>query len=99
MKTGLDALLMTIFLTRKIGGLHHYDLLPLAFKVLLASLIMGAVVYGVVNLIQAQQDNRTFLNSAIIAAGGALAGVLVYAISALLLGIREIRNLRSFIKG
>jgi putative peptidoglycan lipid II flippase len=98
MKTGLDALLMAIFLARKIGGLRHYDMLPLALKVLLASAIMGVVVYGVVSLIQTQVVSRTFLNSLFIAAGGALAGMVVYAVSALFLGIREIRSLRSFIK-
>ncbi len=98
LKTGLDALLMAIFLTRKIGGLHHYQLWSLALKVLLASCLMGAAVYAATSIIQARVGAESFIANAIAAVGGAVVGLVIYVTAALLLQIREIRSLRSLIK-
>lgn len=98
LKTGLDALLMAFFLTRKVGGLHHYQLGSLALKVLLASCVMGAAVYVVSSNIQARVGVEGFIANALTAVGGAAVGLIIYVIAAMLLQIRELRSLRNLIK-
>jgi len=93
LKTGFDALLMGLLLSRRIGGLGGWSLVPLAAKVGLASAAMGGVVFLVMEALQAQVGSATFGALAVVALGSSLAGALVYAGLAGLLKVRELHGL------
>ena len=93
LKTGFDALLMGLLLSRRIGGLGGWSLVPLAAKVGLASAAMGGVVFVVMEALQARVGSGTFGALAIVALGSSLAGALVYAGLAGLLKVRELQGL------
>jgi putative peptidoglycan lipid II flippase len=105
LKTGLDACLMAIFLSRKIGGLRGFDLWPLALKVCVASALMGAAVWWIMTLIQSRAGGAAaaaggaqFVMNAVTAVTAAGVGAVVYAGFAALFGVQELSVLRSTLK-
>ena len=98
LKTGLDACLMAIFLSRKIGGLRGYGMSTLAIKVGAASTLMGAVVWVVCSLIQARVGNTQFIANAMAAIGAAVVGVLVYLVCTVVLRVQELTAIRGMLK-
>ena len=82
-----------VLLSRRIGGLGGWSLVPLAAKVGLASAAMGGVVFLVMEALQAQVGSATFGALAVVALGSSLAGALVYAGLAWLLKVRELHGL------
>jgi putative peptidoglycan lipid II flippase len=98
LKTGLDASLMAIFLSRKISGLRGYGMATLAIKVCLASALMGLVVWVMCNLIQSRLGNTQFIANAIAAIGAALVGVLIYLGCMVLLRVQELTAIRGMLK-
>jgi putative peptidoglycan lipid II flippase len=98
LKTGLDASLMGIFLSRKIGGLRGYGMSSLALKVCAASALMGGVVWVACTLIQARVGNTQFVANAITAIGAAVLGVLVYVGCTMLLRVKELTVIRGLLK-
>jgi putative peptidoglycan lipid II flippase len=98
LKTGLDACLMAIFLSRKIGGLRGYGMSTLAIKVGAASTLMGVVVWVVCSLIQARVGNTQFIANAMAAIGAAVVGVLVYLVCTVVLRVQELTAIRGMLK-
>jgi putative peptidoglycan lipid II flippase len=97
LKTGIDAFLMAIFLTRKVGGLRGFDILPVAVKVCVAAGMMGLAVWIVMLLLQNIVGNVQFLANGITAVAAAVCGVVVYIGAAALLRVQELGQLRSII--
>ena len=98
LKTGLDACLMAIFLSRKIGGLRGYGMSTLAIKVGAASTLMGVIVWVVCSLIQARVGNTQFIANAMAAIGAAVVGVLVYLVCTVVLRVQELTAIRGMLK-
>lgn len=95
LKTGLDALLMAVFLRRSLGGLGGRSMTGLAARVVLASVLMGAVTWAVMSFLEQRLGSGTFLAEAAVCAGAAGAGVLVYLGCARALRLQELGLLRS----
>ncbi len=98
MKTGLDAFLMAIFLTRKVGGLRGYGISAVAYKVFTAAVLMGATVWLVMGVSQYYLGDSQFAANALTTVAAAAIGILVYLQTARLLRVREISLLRGLLR-
>ncbi|HEY3342987.1 MAG TPA: murein biosynthesis integral membrane protein MurJ [Anaerolineae bacterium] len=98
LKTGLDACLMAIFLSRKVGGLRGYGIFTLATKVCVASALMGFVVWIVSTMIEARAGNTQFIANAMIAIGATAVGLLTYLACTMVLRVRELTAIRGLLK-
>jgi len=98
LKTGVDAALMGAFLWRKIGGLRRYDLLPVGIKVMAASVVMGGVVWVVMETLAARYSASARGGSAVISIGGALAGAGVYLACASFLRLPDLAAMVSLLR-
>ena len=76
-------------LRERLDGLPLKPILGAVARILVASAVLGAVAYGVWRGIDSVVGGR-FVAQAVALAGGIAAGVVAYAFSARLLGIREI---------
>jgi putative peptidoglycan lipid II flippase len=98
LKTGVDALLMGIFLVRKIGGIKNFNLLPLLGRVGLASALMGAAVWVVLMALTARLGSTSFLSHIVVSVAGAAVGLLVYVGCARLLRMPELKMLLGMVR-
>ncbi|MCL4506498.1 MAG: murein biosynthesis integral membrane protein MurJ [Chloroflexi bacterium] len=98
LKTGLDAFLMAIFLTRKVGGLRGYEITPVALKVCLAAGLMGLSVWAVMLFIQHAMGSTEFIANALTAVVAAGIGIMVYLLMVRLLRVKEISLLRGMLR-
>ena len=98
LKTGVDALLMGLFLARKIQGLETLRAGPLLTKIGLSSGLMGLAVWLVSTLLTARVGVNSFSAHAIVAMGSALVGLLVYIAAARLLRMDELALLRNMVR-
>jgi putative peptidoglycan lipid II flippase len=97
-KTGIDALLMGIFLIRKIGGMKDFQVLPLLAKTGLASAGMGLAVWLVGMALTARFGAQGFIAHAVVSLAGAGVGILVYVACARLLHMPELSALRNMLR-
>ncbi len=97
-KTGIDALLMGIFLMRKIGGMQDFQVLPLLARTGLASLLMGMAVWLVAMGLMARVGAQGFIAHAVVSLACAVVGVGVYVGCARLLGMPELGVLRNMVR-
>jgi len=98
LKTGVDALLMGLFLARKIQGLETLRAGPLLAKVGVASVLMGLAVWLVSSLLTARMGVSSFSAHAVVAVGSATVGLLVYIAAAKLLRMEELGALRNMVR-
>ena len=98
LKTGVDAVLMGIFLMRKIGGLRGFGISQLLGKTMLASGVMGVIVWSVADGLMAWVGSATFIAHLVVAGGGAVAGVAVYVLCAYLLKVRDLAMLKQMLR-
>jgi putative peptidoglycan lipid II flippase len=94
LKTGLDALLMATFLSRRLGGLAGHGLASLAIKVTAASLVMGGVAWLVMTALAGRLGSGRLAADAAVALGASGAGIVAYLGCASLLRIPEMAVLR-----
>ena len=97
-KTGLDAALMGIFLTRKVGGLHGFGIASVSFKVCASAGLMGIVVWCVMMLMQNALGNSQFVTNGITAVSSAFIGICVYLLATTTLKVRELSFIRDFVQ-
>jgi putative peptidoglycan lipid II flippase len=97
-KTGVDALLMGIFLMRKIGGMKDFHVLPLLAKTVLASALMGVAVWLVGMGLSARVGAQGFFAHAVVSLACAVVGVVVYVGCARLLRMPELGALRNMLR-
>jgi len=90
LKTGLDALLMAFFLARQIGGFGKLGLETALVKVTLASGVMGLGVWLADRVLINRFVSATFFDHAIVAAGAAAVGGVIFVALAQLLRIPEL---------
>jgi putative peptidoglycan lipid II flippase len=95
LKTGVDAALMTLLLWPRLGGLRGYGVFGTALKALIAAVLMGVAVWFVSDTLRGLLGLETLIPKAIVAAGGALAGVLVFGVLGAVLKIDEIDQIRA----
>jgi putative peptidoglycan lipid II flippase len=93
LKTGFDALLMAIFLLPSIQGLRGFGIAQLLAKVILASLVMGAGVYIVAQVVQSLiGQSGTMAHAVVVFSASALGGV-IYLLFARVFSINELSRL------
>jgi putative peptidoglycan lipid II flippase len=90
LKTGVDALLMGIFLWRKVGGLHGFALPVNALKVVLSAGLMGGAVWLAMTALTARFPLSSFGGDVIVSIGATLAGVVIYVVCASALRVPEL---------
>ncbi len=98
LKTGLDACLMAIFLTRKVGGMRGFDIVPVVIKVCIAAGLMGMAVWFVMVTVQQAMGTVQFLANAVTAVTAALIGFGVYLLMTTLLRVKELAFLRGLLQ-
>ncbi len=98
LKTGLDACLMAIFLTRKVGGMRGFDIVPVVIKVCIAAGLMGLAVWFVMVTVQQAMGSVQFLANAVTAVTAALIGFGVYLLMTTLLKVKELAFLRGLLQ-
>ena len=98
LKIGVDALLMGIFLARKIQGLETLRIGPLLTKISLASVLMGLAVWLVSTELTARVGMSSFTAHAVVGMGSAAVGFLVYIVAARLLRMDELAALRNMVR-
>ncbi|MCS7062189.1 MAG: murein biosynthesis integral membrane protein MurJ [Anaerolineae bacterium] len=98
LKTGLDAVLMALFLFRKIGRLTGHALVPLMVKVCFASAVMAGVAWGAMSTIEAGLGTANFTAHVGVALGAACAGAVAYFVCAWVLGVREFAVLGGMVR-
>lgn len=98
LKTGLDAMLMAIFLFRRIGRLAGDAIVPLVLKVCLASALMGIVTRAAMSALEAGYSSRGFPDDMVVAVGAAAAGAAAYFACAWALRVREFAALGRIVR-
>lgn len=78
LKTGLDALLMAVFLARRVGGFARLGVGATAAKVAVASALMGPAVWFARNVLEGRLPADTFVAHLLVAGGAAIAGGAAY---------------------
>jgi hypothetical protein len=81
----VEALIGLTILHFRWGGVNASRILVDALKAALAAVTMGAAIYGFANLVQPSRF--------VLLLGGGAIGLIVYVLTALLLGLDEVRTL------
>jgi putative peptidoglycan lipid II flippase len=99
LKWAAHALTMLLLTRRRLGGLGDEAIWPTLLGASLASVVMGGVVWGTIQLL-GHVTPAGLVGEMVIVAGAGGLGALVYAILALILRIEEIHLLRAaFVDG
>ncbi len=98
LKTGVDAVLMGIFLMRKIGGLGGFGIVRLLGKIALASGVMGLTVWLVASGLLGLAQGDSFGTHLLVAGGGSLIGLLVYLLGMRLLRVPDLALMRGMLR-
>jgi putative peptidoglycan lipid II flippase len=72
------ALTMIVLLQRRMGGLGGHGIMPLAFKTILASLVMGGMIYLAFSGLQLVLDDNTLMGKLVIVSGAGGVGLVTY---------------------
>lgn len=91
-------LLLTV-LDRKVGGLSLRRILPSLLRVTLASLLMGAAVYGAIQGLETVLDTNRKVDQILELTLAIGVGVLVYTLLAFLFRMPEVHDIVSRVKG
>jgi len=83
------------FLRRRLPDLPERQLFTTLGKIIIASVIMGIVVYGCRVLLTGWLGMDTVINQGLVVAGAILAGLLVYAAAILPMKIEEVEYVKS----
>lgn len=89
--TLLELAVLLTLIRRRIGGIGERDMFHAVLKLMLASLVMGAVLRAWVNVLSGA-------NMLIVGGGGVLFGALVYAAVALLLRAEELAQIKNLLR-
>ena len=93
LKLTAHALAMLVLTRRRLGGLGGHSLWSLTLKVVLASLVMAGVAWGVTRALSPPPPG--LLGELLVVGGAGGAGVAIYALLALALRVEEIRLIRA----
>jgi len=90
--TGLESLLLLVLVRGKLKGINGREILNGGLVSLVASLIMGAAVYGFITYLP--------LNSRVLSLiGGIVVGVVIYALVLWLMRVPEVKSAQKAILG
>jgi putative peptidoglycan lipid II flippase len=98
LKTGVDACLMAIFLTRKVGGMRGFDIVSVVIKVCVAAGLMGLAVWFVMVTVQNAMGDVQFLANSVAAVAAAIIGSAIYLLMTTLFQVRELALLRGLLQ-
>jgi len=87
----IHALTMLVLIQRRMGGLGGHGIMALAFKTLLAALVMGGVVYLTLSGLQRVLDANTLVSKLVIVGGAGGVGLATYLGMIALLRVEEAR--------
>jgi putative peptidoglycan lipid II flippase len=87
----VHALAMLVLIQRRLGGLGGHGIMLLAFKTLLASLVMGGATYLALSGLQTVLDASALMGKLVIVAGAGGAGLATYLGMIALLRVEEVR--------
>lgn len=90
----VNILLLLIFLRVKVGDLNDAYIFACSMKIVAMSLIMGGVVYIILNLVAPLVDMRTFWGIFMQAGISTLGGIIIFIALAYLLKMKEIRDIK-----
>jgi putative peptidoglycan lipid II flippase len=90
--TMVESLALWVFLRRRANGLNERNVLDMTARTLIASLVMGVVVYAIAK-------QFVGLSGPILLVVGAVIGAGVFEVAALLLGIAEARSMPGTLLG
>jgi len=94
----ITALIFFIVLHFKVGYLDDWILIKAVLKIILASLIAGFVVYGMLNLMALVVNTRTYIGIATQGLVAAVCGIAAYVLICLFLQIKKMLVLGNLIK-
>ena len=87
----IHALTMLVLIQRRMGGLGGHGIMALAFKTLLAALVMGGVVYLTLSGLQRVLDANTLVSKLVIVGGAGGVGLVTYLGMIAILRVEEAR--------
>ena len=87
----IHALTMLVLIQRRLGGLGRQGIMLLAFKTLLASLVMGGVTYLALSGLQSALDANTLVGKLVVVGGAGGVGLVTYLGMIALLRVEEAR--------
>jgi putative peptidoglycan lipid II flippase len=87
----VHALTMLVLLQRRLGGLGGHGIMRLAFKTLLASLVMGGITYLALRGLQTVFDVNTLVGKLVVVGGAGGVGLATYLGMIALLRVEEAR--------
>jgi putative peptidoglycan lipid II flippase len=87
----VHALTMLVLLQRRLGGLGGHGIMRLAFKTLLASLVMGGITYLALSGLQTVFDVNTLVGKLVVVGGAGGVGLATYLGMIALLRVEEAR--------
>lgn len=94
----VNILLLLITLRLKVGDLNDNEILSCSIKIVLMSLIMGAVTYLTLNIVAPLVDMKTFWGVFTQAAAATIASILAYFGLAYIFKLKEIEGIREIIR-
>ncbi len=94
----IHTLIMLLILQRQIGGLAGFQITPTLFKTIVASLLTGAVSYGVAVFLSPLIPGTTFSGKLALVAIAGLAGLLAYLLAVFALNITDAKSLWFLVK-
>jgi putative peptidoglycan lipid II flippase len=92
------ALIMLWLLSRRMGGLRGQGVMAVTVKALVASALMGLVVYGALSALEGSLDGAGTLRELALVAGAGGAGLVAYGLAVTLLRVEEAHFLVNFIR-
>jgi putative peptidoglycan lipid II flippase len=90
----INILLLLIFLRIKVGDLNDSKIFVCSIKIVAISLVMGGVVYILLNIVSSLVDMRTFWGIFIQASLATIGGIIVFISLAYLLKMKEVRDIK-----
>ena len=81
----IESLALWLVLRRRLSGLHDRDILSMAFRTLIASLVMGVAVFIIAGRLGS-------LSAPVILVLNGVVGAIIFEIAALAVGLSEARS-------
>ncbi len=91
----INILLLLVFLRIKVGDLNDSYIFMCSLKIVIMSLVMGSIIYLILNIVAPIVDMKTFLGIFIQASAAAFGGIFIYLLMAHLFRMSDIREIKN----